>query len=105
MSRRKILIREIAPYKLLYRDPETGIAWVADGSTGMGMSAHPNIDASGSVAGMKSIGYWDKTDMTVRSHGFIYNVSRLVGLDEELTRIAAEACECAGCRLRKGIDR
>ena len=101
MSRKKVLLREIGPYKHLYRDPDNGLAWVEDGSTGTGSSAHPNIDASGSVAGMKTLGYWGKADIMVRSHGFIYNVSHLVIGDDELTRIAADACACPGCILRK----
>ena len=37
----------------LYRDDKSGLAWVEDGSTGLGHSAHPNISATGSVKGMK----------------------------------------------------
>ena len=66
----KQLITEVAPYVKLYRDTRTGIAWVANGTVGLGHSCHPNIDASGSVRGMKARGYWRKDDRTVRSHGF-----------------------------------
>lgn len=44
-------------------------------SAGTGHSAHPNIDKSGSVAGMIKKGFWHKTDITVQQGGFIYNTS------------------------------
>ena len=44
-------------------------------STGGGYSAHPNIDKTGSVSGMKRLGYWKKDDKTVKQDGFIYNIS------------------------------
>lgn len=58
----KKLIKEIRPYVKLYRDTNNGIAWIEDGSTGLGISVHPNLDKSGSVTGMKKLGYWDKSD-------------------------------------------
>lgn len=88
-------IKEIRPYVILYRDPKTGIAWVENGSTGQGHSAHPNIDASGSVRGMKQLGYWNKEDRCVRSHGFIYNIDRLIVTDD-LDEIARQHCKCGG---------
>jgi hypothetical protein len=91
----KLKITEVAPYKTLYRDTRTGIAWVEDGSTGNGHTCHPNIDRSGSVRGMKKLGYWRKDDRMVRSHGFIYNIDSFVATDE-LDWIAAEHCQCGG---------
>jgi len=91
----KELIKELAPYKELYRDSRTGIAWVEDGTSGIGHSCHPSIDASGSVAGMKRLGYWDKDVNTVRSHGFIYNVDSLVVSSPE-DEIARQHCRCGG---------
>lgn len=67
----KKLIKEIRPYVKLYRDTNNGIAWIEDGSTGLGISVHPNLDKSGSVTGMKKLGYWDKSDRIVLSHGNI----------------------------------
>lgn len=52
----KKLIKEIRPYVKLYRDTNNGIAWIEDGSTGLGISVHPNLDKSGSVTGMKKTG-------------------------------------------------
>lgn len=66
----KKLIKEIRPYVKLYRDTNNGIAWIEDGSTGLGISVHPNLDKSGSVTGMKKLGYWDKSDRIVLSHGW-----------------------------------
>jgi hypothetical protein len=45
-------------------------------SAGCGHSAHPNIDISGSVSGMKKLGYWDKKDTIVKSAGYYYNISK-----------------------------
>lgn len=99
----KEFIREIRPYAKLYRDSINGIAWIEDGSTGLGYSCHPNIDITGSVAGMKKLGYWGKSDKVVRSHGFQYNISRFA-IDEEkkLDLIAAEECMCQECLKRRG---
>ena len=91
----KILIKKVAPYIELVRDPKTGIATVEDGTTGCGHSCHPNIDRTGSVTGMKKLGYWGQTDLTVRSHGFIYNISRLVVTDK-LDELARQHCQCGG---------
>ena len=100
-------IKEVAPYKKLYRDDVTGIAWIEDGSSGMGISIHPNIDASGSVKGMKQQGYWGKKDRTVKSHGFIYNIDHIVFDYSEdsqmraLENIVAIECRCQACIERR----
>ncbi len=54
----KQFIREIEENVNLYRDDKTGIAWIEDGRTGLGISVHANISATGSVVGMKNLGYW-----------------------------------------------
>jgi hypothetical protein len=94
---KKTLVKEIKPYIELHMDRNTGIAWVENGSTGNGHSAHPSIDATGSVKGMKNLGYWKNDDITVKSHGSIYNVSKIVVTDE-YDQIAKENCRCIGCR-------
>lgn len=43
----KKLIKEIRPYVKLYRDTNNGIAWIEDGSTGLGISVHPNLGGMG----------------------------------------------------------
>lgn len=98
----KQFIREVKPYANLYKDTVTGIAWIEDGSTGCGHSCHPNIDISGSVRGMKNLGYWDRKDRIVRSHGFQYNIDKFViDTKEELDVLVAEECMCAGCQERR----
>lgn len=97
----KRLLQEIRPYVNLFINDNTGIAWVEDGSTGNSHSAHPNIDATGSVRGMKKLGYWGKNDITLRCNGAIYNTSKLVVTDE-LDMIAARHCKCELCLKRKG---
>ena len=102
----KVHIREINKHVNLYRDDKTGIAWIADGRTGSGISIHPNISASGSVAGMKSKGYWSKNDRIVRSHGFIYNIDRLAfNKYNDLERIVTNECMCKACQERRGITK
>lgn len=97
----KELIQEFDEITQLYRDRRTGIAWVEDGHTGSGHSCHPNIDATGSIKGMKKLGYWRKDARCIRSHGFIYNVDSHVVTDK-WDEIAADACECVGCTTVKG---
>lgn len=99
----KKLIREINEYTTLYRDDKSGIAWIEDGSTGMGISIHSNIDNSGSVRGMKQMGFWRKNDRTIRSHGWIYNIDTLiVDRNNPLERLLANAeCKCKACLERR----
>ena len=67
----KRFIKEVKPYCNLFIDDKTGVAWIENGSTGMGHSVHPNIDDSGSVKGMKQCGYWNKEDKTtIQLNGF-----------------------------------
>lgn len=88
-------IKEISNYQILYRCSRTGIAWVEDYSTGTAHSAHPNIDGTGSVRGMKRLGYWRELDRTVRTRGTIYNIDSCVVTDE-LDEIARQHCRCGG---------
>ncbi len=95
----KTFIKEIKPYIELHRDEKTGIAWVDNGSTGNEHSAHPSIDVTGSVRGMKKMGYWQEDDITVRCHGAIYNVSKMI-ISDEYDQIAKDHCRCIGCRRK-----
>lgn len=95
ITMKKTFIKEIAPYIELHRDKKTGIAWIENGKTGNGHSCHPNIDSSGSVVGMKKLGYWNKEDRTVRCKGYIYNIDKCVVTDE-YDKIAMEYCRCGG---------
>lgn len=90
-------IKDIRPYVTLYVDTNTGIAMVEDGTSGTGCSLHPNIDASGSVAGMKKLGYWDKNDVTVRAFSSIHNISRFVSESDPAIHAALlQYCSCGG---------
>lgn len=101
----KKLIREINEYTRLYRDDKTGIAWIEDGSTGMGISVHSNISSTGSVRGMKNLGYWDKKARTVKSHGWIYNIDTLIcDNNNPLEKMLADnECKCQACIERRGF--
>ena len=90
-----MFVRRIPPHAALFRDPKTGIAWVEDGSTGLGHTAHANIAASGSVAQMKRKGFWGKDDRAIRSHGFIYNIDTCI-VSNDLDRVARNECRCGG---------
>lgn len=98
----KIKIKEIAPHKTLYRCSITGIAWVEDGSSGTGHSAHANIHKTGSVQGMKRQKYWKHMDRVERTNNFIYNIDTLI-ISDELDQIAADHCLCRACRERKSL--
>ena len=101
----KKFIREIQESVILYRDEKTGIAWIEDGRTGCGISVHSNIDSTGSVSGMKNLGYWMKNTRTVRSHGFIYNIDSFIcDKDNELEVIVANECMCDGCKERRNAQ-
>lgn len=103
----KQFIRNIEEHVNLYRDDKSGIAWIEDGRTGLGISVHANIDSSGSVSGMKARGYWGEKDRAVRSHGWVYNIDSFVcDKDNELEMIVADECRCQGCierRMQKAI--
>lgn len=90
------LIKDLGRYKTLWRDSRTGLAWVDNGSTGTRHTCHANIDRTGSVAGMKKLGYWASDAVTVRCAGGIYNLDTMV-ISDELDQIAADACRCIRC--------
>jgi hypothetical protein len=91
----KHMIKLIGPGQVLYRDTKTGLAWVEDTNTGTGYSAHPNISSTGSIKGMRNLGYWGLFDRVVCSHGFYYNVDMSAGMDD-LSSIARQHCHCGG---------
>ena len=86
----------------LYVDNKTGIAVIRDGATGLQYSCHPSIDKTGSVLGMKRLGYWNKNAKTARAGGFIYNISSFVAdPNDKYERICGERCMCEMCRVRR----
>jgi hypothetical protein len=52
------------------------ISMVTDGSTGTATHSHAVIDASGSVKGMKNLGYWKKGDRVVKAWGSWFNLDQ-----------------------------
>jgi hypothetical protein len=50
-------------------------------TVGISHSAHANIDETGSVEGMKKLGYWHHKDRIVKARGFYYNMSTVVCSD------------------------
>jgi hypothetical protein len=40
---------------------------------------HPSIHYTGSVRGMKKLGFWGKTDNCIRIGNYIYNISIVIG--------------------------
>lgn len=98
----KQFIRKIEEHVNLYCDDKSGIAWIEHEKIGLGISVHANIDSSGSVSGMKALGYWRRKDRTVRSHGWIYNIDSFVcDKDNEWEVIVADECRCQGCIERR----
>lgn len=91
----KVKIKDVAEHITLYRDSATGIAFVENGRTGNGHSAHPNIDSTGSVTGMKKLGFWRQEDRTKRCGGAIYNIDKLA-VSDELDELARQHCQCGG---------
>ena len=98
----KQFIREVKPCAKLYRDTSTGVAWIADGNSGLVYSIHSNISSTGSVRGMKQIGRWGKKDKTVRTNGYIYNLDTFIcDKNNEFESILADECMCVRCIERR----
>ena len=75
---------------------ENGIAVVIDTVTGQQHSSFSNIHSTGSVAGMRKLGYWGKKDVIVKAHGFIYNVSRPLTCSTEWEKMAEDNSTAKG---------
>lgn len=98
----KIHIKEINYCTNMYRDSHSGIVWIEDGSTGMRINIHGNIHSSGSVTGMRKLGYWKKKDRVVRCNGYIYNIDTLIyDKNNELEMFVVNECMCDACRERR----
>ncbi len=91
----KTKIKDLEENVTLYTCKKTGIAFIENGKTGTIHSCHASIDSSGSVRGMKKLGYWLKKDRTVKTNGFIFNIDSLV-VSDELDEIARKFCKCGG---------
>lgn len=81
---------------------KTGIAYVDDGSTGCRYTVHPSIDVSGSVIGMKNLGYWGKHDRIERFGSAKYNIDILsYDRSSDLETEIANRCQCESCLERR----
>ena len=94
----KRLVKEIR----VYRDDKTGIAWVENGS-GLRYSCHPNIDVSGSVEGMKSLGLLGEKTILLYGPTASNTTSAGSPVDEgnEFEMLAAQECMCQVCIRRR----
>lgn len=97
------LMKTLQEHVELHRDIVSGIAWIEDGRSGCGHSCHANIFSTGSVAGMKSRGYWRKSDRTAQVRHIIYNID-LLSIHGIYDFIAYRACLCDACRPRRAND-
>lgn len=105
------LIPEIHPeapdHIFRYRVLETGdlvslpilnaVCRIKNYSAGIEHCAHPNISVTGSVSGMRKLGYWRKTDIVYRQGSAWYNVSQIVTshlLDELCLALEDTGCKC-----------
>lgn len=96
MNRTRALQR-IEEHVVAYIDDATGIVWVENGKTGMGHSAHPNIDQTGSIPGMRSRYPSWRNVRIVLSHGWYYNIDVLaVNPEDPYDVFAAQHCQCGG---------
>lgn len=77
----------------------SGIVTVYDGRGYVG-SVHANIHKTGSVRGMKNLGYWRREARCVPGGEWVYNIDTYVVTDE-LDELAAELCQCKGCLERR----
>ena len=98
-------IRKLDDTATLYRDNRTGIAFVRDSVRGCSWSVHPSISTSGSVNGMRKLGYWEKEDKVVRCHGAYINTSHVV-LDNEYYRALVVTFRRIACVVfHRGVTR
>lgn len=91
----KVFLGELEQYVYAYLDDQTGIVWVENGKLGIGHSAHPNIDETGSLEGMANRYPSWRNARIVHSHGWYYNTSVCVA-EDQYDKWAAEHCWCGG---------
>jgi len=96
-------IMKVGESAWLWRDSKTGIAVIRDGATGLGHSCHANISTTGSVRGMKALGYWAKDSRCVRFGGFVYNIDTYV-VSDAYDEVAGQNCMCPACIARRAKE-
>lgn len=57
---------------------------------------------NGIISNTSDIGYWDKSDRIVQSHGWKYNIDRFVcDKENELEMIVSNECMCQACMEKR----
>jgi len=95
-------IKKLDDGATLMRDDRTGIAAIHNGRDGINYTLHPSIDKTGSVRGMKKLGYWGKDDRVVRTGSYQYNIDHVVSTEnEKYDKILKQECRCSACLMRR----
>jgi len=89
-------LKEIKPYVGLFRNSETGIAFVHDGESGIYHSPHPKR----AHGWCRPLGYEGRA---VSSEGFDYYID-IFSVGTEYDNIAADHCQCHACVERRGEE-
>jgi hypothetical protein len=76
------------PYQKLYSDPQTGLAWVENGSAGIAHSLHPNVQANSATRRMREY------QTFVECRGFLYNTQACVS--DDFAPLLRKYCQCGG---------
>jgi hypothetical protein len=103
MRRRKNFVREIVPDVHLYRDPETGLAWVTEcvHGTVLSHSCHPAIHEE-ELARQFKRSTWTRAHHLIRVGTTIYNVSICCSsADDPYKGMARRECCCGGNHFGK----
>jgi hypothetical protein len=74
------------PYQRLYCDPQTGLAWIENGSAGLAHTLHPNCEANRYTR--------RKYPERLEVRGFLYDVQSSVS--DEFAPILQKYCACGG---------
>lgn len=83
------LIEQLSPCVAVWRDEETGLAWVDAG--GRKFFCHPDTVGRGSPAAK----WWAENARTLSFEGYLYNIDEMVIAFEE-DEIARQHCRCGG---------
>ena len=94
------LIEHVGEFTDVYRNKNTGVAFVYNAQKGTKYSCHPNIEADGSVREMKKSGAWGRKDRIVRGNGYIYDID-ILSVNFPVDAIAAKHCMCVACQERR----
>lgn len=98
-----MLIREIGPRVRLYRDAETGVAWIQDEKNNV-ISAHPFIGYFENISPetLVNLHIWGRSDRIVNVNGRFFNTD-ICDTDDKLMAITAEECRCKACEEKRRL--